>query len=92
MAKDQIEQLIADFAASLSQLMEQRVRKAGGGNKVGAVAAGRSNRKPSPGRQLQGQYIGRLRKLKGSKRAQVQRLAQTKGVAAAVKLADKLIG
>lgn len=91
MAKDQIEQLIADFAASLSQLMEQRVRKASGG-KAGAAVAARANRKPSPGRQLQGQYIGRLRKLKGRKRAQVQRVAQTKGIAAAVKLADKLIG
>jgi len=46
--------------------------------------------RPSKGRRLQGQYIGRLRKLKGAKRAQVRAMAKKKGVAAAIALADRL--
>ena len=41
-------------------------------------------------RQLQGQYLGFLRSLKGADRGKVQRLAKTKGVAEAVKLAQLL--
>jgi hypothetical protein len=45
---------------------------------------------PSVGRRLQGRYIGALRSLKGDNRRRVQMLARTKGVAAALKLADRI--
>jgi hypothetical protein len=44
----------------------------------------------SKGRRLQGQYIGRLRNLKGRNRLRVKAVARKKGVEAAIKLADKL--
>lgn len=58
----------------------------------GARPAARPVRKgpPSPARQLQGKYLGALRSLKGEARAKVKALAQSKGVAAAVKLAKSL--
>ena len=40
--------------------------------------------------QRQGRYIATLRRLTGAKRARVKAMAQSDGVAAALKLADKL--
>jgi hypothetical protein len=42
-------------------------------------------------RKIQGQYLGRLRKLTGANRAKVKAVAKQKGVAAAVKVADGLL-
>src|SRR4051794_20139210 len=41
-------------------------------------------------RKMQGKYMGYLRGLKGAKRAQVKKVAKEKGVAEAVKLAERL--
>jgi len=41
-------------------------------------------------RKRQGQYLGRLRRLSGRARQRVQALAREKGVAEAIKLADRL--
>jgi hypothetical protein len=48
--------------------------------------------KAKAARKLQGQYLGRLRKLTGADRAKVKAVAKQKGVAEAVKAADRLIG
>jgi hypothetical protein len=45
----------------------------------------------SPARRLQGQYLGRLRALKGANRARVKAIAKQKGVATAVKEANKIL-
>lgn len=45
----------------------------------------------SDGRRLHGQYIGRLRSLKGRDRARVQAVRNKKGPAEAIKLADRLL-
>lgn len=45
----------------------------------------------SAGRRLHGQYIGRLRSLKGKDRARVQAIRKKKGAAEAIKLADRLL-
>jgi len=47
--------------------------------------------KAKAARVLQGRYIGRLRKLKGADRAEVKAVAKEKGVAEAVKTADRLL-
>ena len=56
----------------------------------GLRAAGRP-RAVSDGRRLHGQYIGRLRSLKGRDRARVQAVRNKKGPAEAIRLADKLL-
>jgi hypothetical protein len=43
-------------------------------------------------RKIQGQYLGRLRKLRGADRAKVKAAARKESVGAAVKLADGMIG
>ena len=43
-------------------------------------------------RKIQGQYLGRLRKLKGADRARVKAVAKKESVAAAVKLANRMLG
>jgi hypothetical protein len=48
--------------------------------------------KAKAARKLQGQYLGRLRKLTAADRAKVKAVAKEKGVAEAVKAADRLIG
>lgn len=91
-----IQQLVDEFTSILTQLIETSARaiardaieRATSG---AAFSGGARRRPPSPGRMLQGQYIGRLRKLKGADRTRVQKVAQTKGVKEAVKLADSLI-
>ena len=40
---------------------------------------------------MQGQYMGRLRKLKGPDKAKVKAAAKKDGVKAAVKLADQIL-
>lgn len=96
----EIQNMVSRFADQLSALIEQRVlvqtrerllASVGGSTAGRGLIAPLGRRPPSPGRQLQGQYIGRLRKLKGEARARVQKVARQKGVAAAVALADKLI-
>jgi hypothetical protein len=64
-------------------------RPPGSGNKLGRAPA-RATAKLSKARQLQGQYLGSLRRLKGADRARVKKVAREKGVADAVKLAAKL--
>ena len=44
----------------------------------------------SAARRRQGQYLGRLKRLKDRARKRVQALAREKGVAEAIKLADRL--
>ena len=56
----------------------------------GLRALGRP-RAVSDGRRLHGQYIGRLRSLKGRDRARVQAVRNKKGAAEAIKLADRLL-
>jgi hypothetical protein len=51
----------------------------------------RAKRPVSPARRLQGQYLGRLRALKGGDRARVKAMAKEKGVAEAVRLADSIL-
>jgi hypothetical protein len=55
------------------------------------AAATRSKRPVSPARRLQGQYLGRLRALKGGDRARVKAMAKEKGVAEAGRLADSIL-
>jgi hypothetical protein len=50
----------------------------------------RATAKLSKARQLQGQYLGSLRRLRGAERARVKKVAREEGVAEAVKLAAKL--
>jgi len=45
----------------------------------------------SAGRRLQGQYLGRLRALKGADRNKVKAVARKEGVAKAVRLANTLL-
>lgn len=54
-------------------------------------ALGGRPRAVSDGRRLHGQYIGRLRSLKGRDRTRVQAMRNKKGPAEAIKLADKLL-
>jgi hypothetical protein len=64
-------------------------RPPGSGAKAGRPPA-RTTAKLSKARQLQGQYLGSLRRLKGAERARVKKVAREQGVAEAVKLAAKL--
>jgi hypothetical protein len=59
----------------------RRPRSAAASNKDGVVPKWR---------RVQGQYLGRLRKLTGKNRVRVKAVARTKGVEAAIKLADRL--
>src|SRR5580765_4076322 len=57
-----------------------------------AAAARRGRYKTvSAGRRLQGQYLGRLRALKGADRTRVKAVARKEGVAKAVRLANTLL-
>jgi hypothetical protein len=105
MAQD-IQSLVSEFASRIDELVrtdvERRVREIldgvlvggkGARGKAGRISlAGAPKKKsaPSPGRQLQGQYIGALRSLKGQARARVKATAKRDGVEAALKLAQKL--
>ncbi len=53
----------------------------------GAAGNGRMDRPPSPGRQLQGRYIGLLRNLSKRDQAKVKAARKKKGVEAAIKAA-----
>ena len=64
-------------------------RPPGSGRKPGRPPA-RTTAKLSKARQLQGQYLGSLRRLRGADRARVKKVARDQGVAEAVKLAAKL--
>lgn len=56
----------------------------------GAAGIARTDRPPSPGRQLQGRYIGLLRNLNKRDQAKVKTARQKKGVEAAIKAALSL--
>jgi hypothetical protein len=83
---DGISDLVEGFVTRLSDAILKEVR-------ARADAAGRrSGRGARPsGRYLQGVYLGKLRKLRGRMRMQVRALARTRGVSAAVTLADRLL-
>jgi hypothetical protein len=90
---DFVQQIMAIADAQVLQQMDvalSAVAPAGGG--IGTV---QTRRKQSPAvsatRRLQGQYLGRLRGLRGAARARVKATARSKGVAAAVALADRLL-
>jgi hypothetical protein len=68
----------------------RRASRRGRGRPPGRSARRRSG-PVSPARRLQGQYLGRLRALKGANRARVKAIAKEKGVAAAVKEANKIL-
>jgi len=63
------------------------------GRSSGSALLGRTIFRPpiSAGRRLHGQYIGRLRSLKGKARARVVAVRKKKGAAEAIKLADRLL-
>ena len=56
----------------------------------GGIGVGRVERPASPGRQLQGRYIGLLRNLSKRDQAKVKAARQKKGVEAAIKAALSL--
>jgi hypothetical protein len=58
--------------------------------RAGIGVAGRVDRPPSPGRQLQGRYIGLLRNLSKRDQAKVKAARQKKGVETAIKTALSL--
>lgn len=95
-----LKEIVAEFATTLELLIQTQVAELARERAVLAIQSvfkqapdgGLLRRRaPSPGRQLQGRYIGRLRKLKGEGRARVQRVARKDGIAAAIELADKLL-
>jgi hypothetical protein len=55
------------------------------------MASAKRYRFPSPGRQLQGQYIGKLAGLEPNQRARVKSIAKRKGIAAAVEAANTIL-
>jgi hypothetical protein len=71
---------LTDRLSTLSRAVTRSGRAGIGGN-------GRIDRPPSPGRQLQGRYIGLLRNLSKRDQAKVKAARQKKGVEAAIKAA-----
>jgi len=98
-----VEDFVGRLTAAIEESAVARVRAAFDGA-VGSAAAGRKATRPvgrPPGKQplsparakalkLQGKYISTLRRLKGADRAKVKAAAQAKGVAEALKIADKI--
>ena len=68
--------------------LSRSVARNGGG--MGAAGNGRIDRPASPGRQLQGRYIGLLRNLSKRDQAKVKAARQKKGVETAIKTALSL--
>jgi hypothetical protein len=74
-------------------LVERALQASGGRGKAAQPATGtRRYGWPSPGRQLQGRYIGRLAGLQSKDRARVRAIAKQQGIAAAGRAADKIVG
>ena len=89
---------IADLERQLAALRGQGPRRGPGrprGSSSAPTAARRrassSSTKQANARKIQGQYLGRLKKLTGKARERVRALARSKSVADAIKLADRLI-
>lgn len=88
---------IAELERQLAALRGGAVRR-GPGRPRGPAAAPRVARRASANsqkqqnaRKIQGQYLGRLKKLTGKARERVRALARSESVSAAIKLADRLI-
>jgi hypothetical protein len=104
LVEDFVESLNAIVLSQAREHAQAAVANALGGDGSGGLRrgpgrppAGKPGRSParttaklSKARQLQGQYLGSLRRLKGADRARVKKVARDKGVAEAVKLAAKL--
>ena len=76
---------LVDKLASLNRSVTRSGRKAASGR-----ANGHSDRPVSPGRRLQGRYIGLLRNLSKKDQGRVKAARQRKGVEAAIKTALSL--
>jgi hypothetical protein len=97
-----INRLIAEFVDELtdaveamaSTRIEAAMRDAFGDSAGGVGGSVRAKRRGpvSHKRRLQGQYLGRLRSLKGAERSRVRAIARKKGVAEAVRAANKILG
>ena len=85
----QMEDLVSNFVEQVRVLVEhegfERIRRTFVGGR--AVTHGGL---VSAQRRLQGRYLGSLRALRGAARKRVQSLARSRGVAAAVEVADRL--
>jgi hypothetical protein len=95
MATADIQTLISRFVSELESLVRARslVRALGSLELAGVPTtprSGRTNRPISQGRRLQGRYIGLLRTLRGEARQRVRTTAKRDGVAAAIKLIERL--
>jgi hypothetical protein len=95
MATKDIQSLISQFVAELESLVhEWSLQRALAGLELAAAPAnseaGRIGRAVSPARRLQGRYIGLLRSLRGQARQRVRAAAKRDGVAAALKLIERL--
>lgn len=92
MDRSNVRILVEDFASRLEMLIRaELLARAGAALPAGARAPARgASGAASASRRLQGRYLGALRSLKGHDRRRVQELARTKGVAAAVKVADRI--
>jgi hypothetical protein len=95
MATKDVQSLITQFVSELESLVrEWSLQRALAGLGLAAAPAdsrpGRINRAVSPARRLQGRYIGLLRSLRGQARQRVRTTAKRDGVAAAVKLIERL--
>ena len=95
MVTKDIQSLITQFVSELESLVrESSLERALGGLGLAAspadFRAGRINRPASLARRLQGRYIGLLRSLRGQSRQRVRTTAKRDGVAAAIKLIERL--
>jgi hypothetical protein len=100
-----VTQFVADLNQGVESSVAESVRMAllgigqhGNGTRTGArrMRSGEmrdhTGRSVSPARRLQGQYLGRLRALRGRDRDRVRAIAKEKGVAHAVREAKRILG
>ena len=95
MATTDIQTLISRFVSELETLVrETSLARALGSLGAAGIRtdsrADRINRVASPARRLQGRYLGLLRTLRGQARQRVRAVAKRDGVAAAIKLVERL--
>lgn len=83
---------IAKKAGVAAAVREMERRLGAAAKKPAPKAAKKAAKKISPGRKLQGVYIGYLRNFKGAERDRVRALAKTKGQAAAIAVMKKKLG
>ena len=95
-----VRQFVEDVTAAIDAEANARAAMAveqalGGGDGRGSAARRAPARRAGPGvsraRRLQGQYLGRLRSLKGRNRARVRAVAKKDGVAKALQLANSIL-